>query len=195
MALATSVAKFFYASPAPKYPPAGDVGVPRGVESQVDTAACRHCAGANGRRMPGQSSAADRSVANAPRRPSRGRPRANPRGDLGFLSRCQPARRTTAMRTIEQTRNTFGIIAVNPVPQGLSFHPRVACRLLATVTLQQQRDRQHPTCRNSVLRARRRPSQIRGRQLQPNNLHCHCRLFPYGGIPRITPTRAASIHT
>src|SRR5690242_14241436 len=110
--LRTGRAIRFYASPALKYPPAGDVGVPRSVESQVDTVACRRCVRADGRRMPGQSSAADRSVANAPRRPSRGPPQTlNPPGDRGLLSRCQLARRTTAMRTIEQAGNTLAIVA------------------------------------------------------------------------------------
>ncbi len=73
MASATSVAKFFYAPPAPRHQPADDGGARTDAGSQVGASACRRCA-----LMQMHSKClsdllpADRSDANAPRRLSRG---------------------------------------------------------------------------------------------------------------------------
>jgi hypothetical protein len=122
------------------------------------------------------------------------RSRADPARDVTLLRRRQLARCAPAVRAVEQAANAISVVAVNPIPQRLAIHTRLTRRLLSTMSLQQQRYRQHPTRCVSILRATSLPSQIRSRQLQPRDLHRHRRLAPLGDNPRITPIRAAPIH-
>jgi hypothetical protein len=78
---------------------------------------------------------------------------------------------TTAVRAVEQAANALSAVAVNPIPQRLAIHTRLTRRLLSTMSLQQQRYRQHATRCVGFLCASSLPSQIRSRQLQPRDLH------------------------
>jgi hypothetical protein len=125
--------------------------------------------------------------------PLRVRASADPRGDLRLLRSRQLPRRTTTVRAIEQTGYPFSVVAVRPVPQRLTVHGRLTRRNPATMALQNQRNRQHPTPRRRILRAAGLPPQILRRQVQPRDQNRHCRLLNQRRR-RITPLRAAHSH-
>ena len=94
--------------------------------------------------------------------PLRVRASADPRGDLRLLRSRQLPRPTTAVRAVEQTGNPLSVIAMRPIPQRLTVHGRLTRRNPATMSLQNQRNRQHPTPRRRILRAAGLPRRSSG---------------------------------
>jgi hypothetical protein len=125
--------------------------------------------------------------------PLRVRASADPPGDRRLLRSRQLPRPTTTVRAVEQTGNPLSVIAVRPVPQRLTVHARLTRRNPATMALQNQRYRQHPTPRRRILRTTGLPPQIRRRQFQPRDQNRHRRLLNQRRR-RITPLRAAHSH-
>ena len=64
------------------------------------------------------------------------------------------------MRAVEQAADAPSVVAVNPIPQRLAIHTRLTRRLLSTMSLQQQRYRQHATRCVGFLRATSLPSPV-----------------------------------
>ena len=72
---------------------------------------------------------------------------------------------------LAQARNTFGVVVVNPVAQGLPVHAAGLGRGLPVHPFEHQRDRQHPPHDQRVLLLLRKPAQVRRRQIKPGNRH------------------------
>jgi hypothetical protein len=79
----------------------------------------------------------------------------------------------------------LGVVAMNPVAQGLTIHAAGLRRARAIRALEHHCQAQHPSRRRNVLRPGRRRPQVRRRQIQPGNLDCfphRCRSSPRDSI-------------
>jgi hypothetical protein len=94
------------------------------------------------------------------------------RSQLRHLLGCQPRLRP-GVGPIVQTGQALCIVAVHPVAQGLSLHTGMTCCLFARVSLQHQRQSEHPPRRCAIPAALGLLSQIAGTQLQPCDRHGH----------------------
>jgi hypothetical protein len=83
----------------------------------------------------------------------------------------QPRLGANLAASVRQARQTLGVVAVHPVPQGLPVHAAGACRIRARRALQNQGQRQHPAYR--IPRPRRFPAQIRRVVLFARDQHRH----------------------
>jgi hypothetical protein len=84
------------------------------------------------------------------------RPSPHPARDLRLLIDRQ-TRRNAAAVPASQARHAVGIVAVNPVPQGLPVHASQPRRVLALAPVQDQGQRQQPPRHGRVVRSRRQP--------------------------------------
>jgi hypothetical protein len=75
--------------------------------------------------------------------------------------------------SVVQPGETLGVVAVDPVPQGLPVHPGVPRRVLTGMPLEHQRQGEHPPRRLGIAAARRRPPQVARVQLQACHRHRH----------------------
>ena len=82
------------------------------------------------------------------------------------LLRVRQLRHRAGRLEIVETRQSVGIVPVNPVPQRLAIHPTLARRRGPVHTFEHQRQRQHATSRPNAARTTRRNPQVRGRQIK-----------------------------
>ena len=83
-----------------------------------------------------------------------------------FRRQTRPRSRS---RSVRKPRHALRVVAVHPIAQGLPVHPARRRSLAPRLAFHHQCQRQHPTRRIGVLRARRRSPQLRRRQFRPSN--------------------------
>jgi len=98
--------------------------------------------------------------------------RLHQRGEFGPLVRRQPRRRA-GRAAVGEPREPLGVVTMNPVPKGPPIHAAGLRRGRAVRALKNQRDRQHPPRRASVLRPPCRRTRPRWRQVLPRDLNGH----------------------
>src|SRR4029450_300283 len=113
------------------------------------------------------------------------RPRLDEAIELGKLVLCQK-RRAPRARAINQSFHPLGIVAINPVPQGLPVHGRHPRRLLPRGALQKRSQRQKAARLLHIANLPRLDAQIVSRAIPPRDLHNHHRLQANHRIERIT---------
>jgi len=120
------------------------------------------------------------------------RPFAYPARDLALLLGRQPPRHPAAV-PVGKAGHPVGVVAVNPVAQGLAVHASQPRRVLALAPVQHQRQRKQPTGHGRVVRPSRKPPQVSRSVFRPRDPNRHASLHHHGSNPDHTvPSRTYS---